>query len=442
MTPAELAALINQHVAAALAAQAQGAGNAGPPQGNATFKTFMDCKPNQFKGTEGAVSLLHWIKKVESAFEMCNCPEASKVKFATGTLEGPALTWWNTEVQMQGNEEANAMPWDEFKELLQEEYCPWDEIQKLKTELYNLKMEGSEIEAYTTRSNSLANFCPRIATPAYRRIELYIKGLVPQIQGIVTASNPVTIRDAVRITNRLTNQAVDQGVLPPRKGTSRASDNKRKWDNSGIQSGNKFSNQQNHQNQNRKFDNSRNFSSNDHKQNNQGRGVQGGSSCSETWVVLPKQAIHQNSQPLMLKPWPLTVANVFYTFKVISKEFEKDSQGKKNNHIKGLRVAATDCEPQYLIRLLQVEAEAGEVRDQKEIYENVLTTIPSWGGMMSRRPRSDTYINLLALKKLSVLLLGSMSGNTRTGSFFEMDLAGSYSGLVVLRHMYVFEMNQ
>lgn len=35
-------------------------------------------------------------------------------------------------------------------------------------------------------------------------------------------------------------------------------------------------------------------------------------------------------------------------------ESGKDSQDKKKNHIKGLLVAATDCEPLYLIRLLQV----------------------------------------------------------------------------------------
>jgi ATP-dependent DNA ligase len=35
-------------------------------------------------------------------------------------------------------------------------------------------------------------------------------------------------------------------------------------------------------------------------------------------------------------------------------ESGKDSQDKKRNHIKGLLVAATDCEPQYITRLLQV----------------------------------------------------------------------------------------
>jgi hypothetical protein len=37
-----------------------------------------------------------------------------------------------------------------------------------------------------------------------------------------------------------------------------------------------------------------------------------------------------------------------------SQESGKDSQEKKKNRIKSLLVAATDCEPLYIIRLLQV----------------------------------------------------------------------------------------
>lgn len=44
----------------------------------------------------------------------------------------------------------------------------------------------------------------------------------------------------------------------------------------------------------------------------------------------------------------------FSTFLNRSQESGKDSQEKKKNHIKSLLVAATDCEPLYLIRLLQV----------------------------------------------------------------------------------------
>ncbi|KAH7664696.1 DNA ligase ATP-dependent protein [Dioscorea alata] len=67
----------------------------------------------------------------------------------------------------------------------------------------------------------------------------------------------------------------------------------------------------------------------------------------------------RSSQMTMRKPQPLTIARVFDTFRAIAKESGKDSQDKKRTHIKGLLVAATDCEPQYIIRLLQSKMRIG-----------------------------------------------------------------------------------
>ncbi|KAL4295418.1 hypothetical protein GQ457_12G029970 [Hibiscus cannabinus] len=67
----------------------------------------------------------------------------------------------------------------------------------------------------------------------------------------------------------------------------------------------------------------------------------------------------RSSQSMMRKPDPLTVVKVFDTFRLIAKESGKDSQEKKKNRIKALLVAATDCEPLYLIRLLQTKLRIG-----------------------------------------------------------------------------------
>ncbi|XP_022024604.1 uncharacterized protein LOC110924941 [Helianthus annuus] len=194
----------------------------------------MYCKPHSFNGSEGAVSLLHWIEKVESVFMMCECPANNWVKFATSTLEGNTLSWWNAQVQMLGLADANATPWNDFKDLIKKEYCHRDDIYKLETEYYDLKMVGSEIEAYTKRSNSLAALCPNMSQPTYKRIELYLKGLVPQIQSLVTSANLPMIQQVVRLAHRLTDQAMEQGKLPKCINTTTTidtpSDNKRKWD--------------------------------------------------------------------------------------------------------------------------------------------------------------------------------------------------------------------
>jgi hypothetical protein len=97
MTPDELQAMLAEAAAAAAAAQVQWNAH-NPAQPAVTFKNFLDCKPHTFNGTDGAVSLLRWIEKAESVFVICRCPNANRVNFAAGTLEGSALTWWNAQV--------------------------------------------------------------------------------------------------------------------------------------------------------------------------------------------------------------------------------------------------------------------------------------------------------------------------------------------------------
>ncbi|XP_022041132.1 hybrid signal transduction protein dokA-like [Helianthus annuus] len=118
---------------------------------------------------------------------------------------------------------------------MREEYCPRDEIQKLENEYYNLKMEGSEIEAYTKRSHELANMCPNLSRPPPRRIELYIKGLAPSVESLVTAANLNNLPQIIHLAHKITDQEVECGSLPPRVSatptvtTTPAGDNKRKW---------------------------------------------------------------------------------------------------------------------------------------------------------------------------------------------------------------------
>lgn len=70
---------------------------------------FLDCKPHIFTCSEGAIGLLCWIEKAESVFSKCSCMPEDRVTFATGTLEGQALTLWNSHVQMLSLDTANEM---------------------------------------------------------------------------------------------------------------------------------------------------------------------------------------------------------------------------------------------------------------------------------------------------------------------------------------------
>ena len=237
MTATEVEALINTRITETIANYTQ-TYQTGPhdptrelvnPQ-MCTFKTFLNCKPRKFKGSEGAIGLLRWIEQSESVFEMCDCPEENKVRYAIGTLEGSALTWWNSIVQTLGLNTANALTWNGFKILLQEEYCSHNEMQKLEDEYGQLKMKGSNIEEYTTRFQQLARLLPHRATPSSKWIKKYIGGLVSQVRKLIISANPTTIQQAIRLAHQLTDQLMQQGTLPKRTVTAKVGDHKRKWD--------------------------------------------------------------------------------------------------------------------------------------------------------------------------------------------------------------------
>ncbi|GKB76217.1 reverse transcriptase domain-containing protein, partial [Tanacetum coccineum] len=71
-----------------------------------------------------------------------SCVVENQVKFATCTLLGAALTWWNGQIRTLGPE-AYAMTWDVLKKKMTDKYCPQGEIKKLEIELWNLKVKGN-----------------------------------------------------------------------------------------------------------------------------------------------------------------------------------------------------------------------------------------------------------------------------------------------------------
>ncbi|GKG46419.1 hypothetical protein Tco_0501265, partial [Tanacetum coccineum] len=75
--------------------------------------------------------------KTEMVFGISECAEARKVKFAAATLQGCALTWWNSQVATMGLEAANQIGWTKMKRIMTEEFCPaeeatWHEIVRAK----------------------------------------------------------------------------------------------------------------------------------------------------------------------------------------------------------------------------------------------------------------------------------------------------------------------
>ncbi|GKA88633.1 putative reverse transcriptase domain-containing protein, partial [Tanacetum coccineum] len=84
---------------------------------------------------------------METVFRISNCTVENQIKFATCTLLGSALTWWNSHVRTVGHNVAYAMTWTNLKKMMTDKYCPRGKIKKLKVEMWNLKVKGTDVDA-------------------------------------------------------------------------------------------------------------------------------------------------------------------------------------------------------------------------------------------------------------------------------------------------------
>nr|GEY14522.1 hypothetical protein [Tanacetum cinerariifolium] len=125
-----------------------GAKTVGPTR-ECTYKDYLNYGPLKFNGTEGVIGLTRWFERTESVFSISNCTSETQVKFASCTLIGSALTWWNSHMRAVGQEVAYAMPWKTLKQMMTAKYFPRSEVKKLEVDLWNLKVKGTDISSYT-----------------------------------------------------------------------------------------------------------------------------------------------------------------------------------------------------------------------------------------------------------------------------------------------------
>ncbi|GJU82139.1 putative reverse transcriptase domain-containing protein [Tanacetum coccineum] len=125
------------------------------------------------------------------------------VKFATCTLKGNALTWWNSHVRTVGHDVAYAMPWKTLKNMTDDKYCPRGEIKKLETEMWNLKVKDTNVLSYNQRFQDLAVICDMMFPDESDEVETYFGSLPDMIHESVKASKPKIMQEAIEFATEL-----------------------------------------------------------------------------------------------------------------------------------------------------------------------------------------------------------------------------------------------
>nr|GEV66422.1 putative reverse transcriptase domain, ribonuclease H-like domain, aspartic peptidase domain protein [Tanacetum cinerariifolium] len=134
-----------------------------------TYTDFLKCQPMNYKGTKGVVSLTKW------------------------------------EV---GHNVAHAMPWKTLKKMMTDKYCPKSEIKKLETEMWNLKVKGTDVMSYNQHFQELALMCDKMFLEESDVVEKYVGGLPDMIHGSVKVAKPKTMQEAIEFATELMDKKI------------------------------------------------------------------------------------------------------------------------------------------------------------------------------------------------------------------------------------------
>ncbi|GJT72911.1 zinc finger, CCHC-type, retrotransposon gag domain protein [Tanacetum coccineum] len=152
-----------------------------------SYKSFLNCKPSEFHIDSDPVSVTNWLREIEDIFEISECSPQQRV---------------------------NVMTWDEFEDLVMENYYPQRLMNKLEEELLKLQQNDITVLKYMAKFNEKARFAKYQVATEVRKIKRYIWGLRAGIRGLVQQARPSTFKEAVELTlmvEKENNRQLEEG---------------------------------------------------------------------------------------------------------------------------------------------------------------------------------------------------------------------------------------
>ncbi|GJU17275.1 putative reverse transcriptase domain-containing protein [Tanacetum coccineum] len=197
--------------------------NIAPETTNTTYVTNAQLQAMINQGVTAALAARDADRNTNSNDSHISGAVENQVKFTTCTLHSVALTWWNTHVKTVGHDAAYGMPWKTLMKMMTDKYCPQNEIKKLEMEIWDLK-----VKMFPEESD---------------KIEKYVGGLPDMNSWSVVASKPKTMQDAVEIATELMDKKI-------RTFAERQTESKRKFEDTSRNTQNQQQQQQQNKRQN------------------------------------------------------------------------------------------------------------------------------------------------------------------------------------------------
>lgn len=149
----------------------------------------------QFYGKVGSDNVDKFVDQMERAFNAFSVhSNERRVYYASNQFCGTASNWWFAKRQTNGSAWEQTLTWEEFKDLLQQQFKPVDFNLLIRDKLENLRQHTSADE-YTNKFMDLVSQLPDMSEDD--RIHRYLRGLKNKTAAHVRATQPQRLQDAI-----------------------------------------------------------------------------------------------------------------------------------------------------------------------------------------------------------------------------------------------------
>jgi hypothetical protein len=162
-------------------------------QARSSYVEFLATQPPTFAKASEPLEADHWLRTLESKFELLNCTEIQKTLFAAQQLLGGARAWW---ASFTATRPANQVQWAEFHEAFHAQHIPSGIMKSKCQEFMDLQQGNQSVYTYSMMFNHLTQYAPKKVDTDEKKYRL-MNGLSTKMQERLALNTNWTFRELV-----------------------------------------------------------------------------------------------------------------------------------------------------------------------------------------------------------------------------------------------------
>jgi hypothetical protein len=148
-------------------------------QAQSSYVKFLATHPPTFTEASEPLEADHWLRTIESKFDLLNYTENQKTLFVAQQLLGDARAWW---ASFTAARPANQVQWAEFCEAFRAQHIPAGSMKSKYREFMDLQQGNQSVYVYSQMFNHLTQYVPEQVDTDEKKKYCFMKGLSTKLQ--------------------------------------------------------------------------------------------------------------------------------------------------------------------------------------------------------------------------------------------------------------------